>query len=40
MKLNNSTKKLIDKTKNRENVENFKVVGVVFNQCNLVDNQL
>ena len=39
MKLSNSTKKLIDKTKNRENVESFKVVEVVFNQCNLVGNQ-
>ena len=39
MKLTSSRKKLIDKTKNGENVESFKVVEVVFVQYNLVDNQ-
>ena len=39
MKLFGSTKKLIDKTKNGENVLNLEVVEVVFFQCNLVDNQ-
>ena len=39
MKLTRSRKKLIDKTKNGENVESFKVVAVVFVQYNLVDNQ-
>ena len=39
MKLFGSTKKLIDKTKNGENVLSLEVVEVVFFQCNLVDNQ-
>ena len=39
MKLTSSRKKLIDKTKNGENVQSFKVVEVVFVQYNLVDNQ-
>ena len=39
MKLFGSTKNLIDKTKNRENVPSLEVVGVVLVQCNLVDNQ-
>ena len=33
-----STKKLIDKTKNLENVPNLEIVDVVLVQCNLVDN--
>ena len=32
-------KKLIDKTKNGENVPSLEVVEVVLVQCNLVDNQ-
>ena len=39
MKLFGSTKKLIDKTNNRENVSSFEVVEVVLVQCGLVDNQ-
>ena len=39
MKLFGSTKKLIDKTKNGENLPSLEVVEVVFVQCNLVDNQ-
>ena len=39
MKLFGSTKKLIDKTKNREKVPSLEVVEVVLVQCNLVDNQ-
>ena len=39
MKLTSSRKKLIDKTKNGENMQSFKVVEVVFVQYNLVDNQ-
>ena len=39
MKLFGSTKKLIDKTKNGENVPTLQVVKVVLVQCNLVDNQ-
>ena len=39
MKLFGSTKKLIDKTKNRENVTSLEVVEGVLVQCNLVDNQ-
>ena len=39
MKLFGSTKKLIEKTKNGENVARFEVVEVVLVQCNLVDNQ-
>ena len=38
-KLFGSTKKLIDKTKNVENVPSLQVVEVVLVQCNLVDNQ-
>ena len=38
MKLYDSTKKLIDKTKNGENVPSFEVVEVVLAQCNFVDN--
>ena len=39
MKLFGCTKKLIDKTKNGENVLSLEVVVVVFIECNLVDNQ-
>ena len=39
MKLFGSTKKLIDKTKNEENVLRLEVDEVVLVQCNLVDNQ-
>ena len=39
MKLFDSTKKLIDETKNGENVPSLEVVEVVLVQCNLVDNQ-
>ena len=39
MKLFGSTRKLIDKTKNEENVPTLQVVKVVLVQCNLVDNQ-
>ena len=39
MKLFGSTKKLIDKTKNRENVASLEVTQVVLVQCNLVDSQ-
>ena len=39
MKLFGSTKKLIDKTKNGENVASIEVVEVVLIQCNLVHNQ-
>ena len=39
MKLFGSTKKLIDRTKNGENVPNLEVVEVVLVQYNLVDNQ-
>ena len=38
-KLFGSTKKIIDKTKNGENVPNLKVVAVVLVQRNLVYNQ-
>ena len=38
IKLFGSTKKLIDKTKNGENVPRLEVVEVVLVQCNLVDN--
>ena len=34
-----STKRLIDKTRNGENVPNLEVVEVVLVQCNLVDHQ-
>ena len=37
MKLFGSTKKLIHKTKNGENVPSLEVVEVVLVQCNLVD---
>ena len=39
MKLFGSTKKLIDKRNNGENVPGLEVVEVVLVQCNLVDNQ-
>ena len=39
MKLFGSTKKLTDKTKNREKVSSLEVVEVVLVLCNLVDNQ-
>ena len=39
MKLFNSTKKLLETTKNGENVPSLEVVEVVLDQCNLVDNQ-
>ena len=39
MKLFGSTKKLIDKTKNGENVPRLRVAKAVLVQCNLVDNQ-
>ena len=39
IKLFCSTQKLIDKTKNWENVPSLGVVEVVLVQCNLVDNQ-
>ena len=39
MKLFRRTKKLIDKTKNREYVPSLEVVEVVLAQCSLVDNQ-
>ena len=39
IKLFCSTEKLIDKTKNWENVPSLGVVEVVLVQCNLVDNQ-
>ena len=39
MKLFGSTKKLIDKTKNGENVPSLEVAEIVLVQCNLVDNQ-
>ena len=39
MKLFGSTKNLIDKTKNRENVPSHEVVEIVLVQSNLVDNQ-
>ena len=39
VKLFGSTKKLIDKTKNEENVPSLEVGEVVFVQCNLVDYQ-
>ena len=37
-KLFGSTKKLIDKTKNGENVSSLEIVEVALAQCNLVDN--
>ena len=39
MKLFDSTKKLIDKTKNGENVPSLEKVEVVLVQCNLVNNK-
>ena len=39
MKLFGSTKKLIDETKNGENVSSLEEVKVVLLQCNLLDNQ-
>ena len=39
IKLFGSTKKIINKTKNWENVPSLEVVEVVLIQCNLVDNQ-
>ena len=39
MKLFDSTKKLIYKTKNEENVPSLEVVEIILVQCNLVDNQ-
>ena len=39
MKLLGSTKKLINKTQNGQNVPSLEVVKVVLVQCNLVDNQ-
>ena len=39
MKLFGSTKKLIGKTKNGENVPSLEVVEVLLVQCNIVDNQ-
>ena len=39
MKLFASTKKLIDKTRNGENVPSFQVVDLFLVQSNLVDNQ-
>ena len=38
MKLLDSTKKVIDKKKNRENVPSTEVVEVVLVQCNLIEN--
>ena len=38
LKVSGSTKKLISKTKNRENVPSLQVVEVVLVQCILVDN--
>ena len=39
MKLFGSTKKLIDKTKNKSKVPSLKLVEVVSVYCSLVDNQ-
>ena len=39
MKSFGSTKKLIDKTKNKEKLSHLEVVKVLLLQCNLVDNQ-
>ena len=39
MKLIGSTRKLIDKTKNKENFQSLEVVEAGLVQCNLVDNQ-
>ena len=40
VKLFGSTKKLIDETKNGENVPSLQVIEVVLVQCNLVDRHL
>ena len=39
MELFGSTKKIIENTKDVENIKNLKIVEVVLVQCNLVDNQ-
>ena len=39
MKLSGSTKKLMDKTKNEENVPSLEAVEVALVQCTFVDNQ-
>ena len=39
MNLFGSTKKIVDETKNRENMPSLGVVKVVLVQCNLVDNE-
>ena len=39
MNLFGSTKELIDKTKNEENVPSLEVLEAVLVQCNLVDTQ-
>ena len=39
MKLFGSTKKLIGKTKNGENVPSLNIIEIVLVQCNSVDNQ-
>ena len=39
MKLFDSTKELVDKTRKGENVSSLRVVEVVLVQCNLVYNQ-
>ena len=39
MKLFEITKKIIDKTKNREKVPSLEVVEAVLVQCNIADNQ-
>ena len=39
MKLFGSTKKLIEKTKNVENVSSLEVVEILLVQCNLIDDQ-
>ena len=39
MKLFGSTKKLLDKTKDGENVPSLAVVELILEQCNLIDHQ-
>ena len=39
LKLFGSAKKLLDKTKNGENLPSFEVVDVALVHCNLIDNQ-
>ena len=39
MKLHGSTKQLIDKTQNGENIPSIEVIETVLVDCNLVDNQ-